>query len=295
MKTTFLVNKERYTVDVSPDMPLLWVLRDVLGLTGTKFGCGKGHCWGCTVLLAGKARPSCTLKAEAAAGKEILTIEGIPWDHPVKQAWVEAQVPQCGWCQPGQIMQAVALLRETPDPDDAAISGAMRKNLCRCATYPRIRSAVKHAAHESLPENPQEAETAAADAGDAVLLTETERTLQAANLRIGELEETVAQLERNLAAARTTEAEAAKWTLYGVIVQILGETLVIEPFGAEVPAAGDALRVMRSLGEGRVIHLADGIIREAGANRAVGKLSSDASGAEVYGAPRVDDLIYINN
>lgn len=156
MKTTFLVNKERYTVDVSPDMPLLWVLRDVLGLTGTKFGCGKGHCWGCTVLLAGKARPSCTLKAEAAAGKEIITIEGIPWDHPVKQAWVEAQVPQCGWCQPGQIMQAVALLRETPDPDDAAISGAMRKNLCRCATYPRIRSAVKHAAHESLPENPSE-------------------------------------------------------------------------------------------------------------------------------------------
>ena len=90
-------------------------------------------------------------------------------------------------------------------------------------------------------------------------------------------------------------AAAAKWTLYGVIVQILGETLVIEPFGGEVPAAGDSLRVMRSLGEGRVIHLADGIIREAGANRAVGKLSSGASGAEVYGSPRVDDLIYINN
>jgi isoquinoline 1-oxidoreductase beta subunit len=153
MKLTFLVNGERSTVDVAPDMPLLWVLRDILGLTGTKFGCGRGHCWGCTVLLAGKARPSCIVKAEAAAGKEIITIEGIPWDHPVKQAWVEAQVPQCGWCQPGQILQAVSLLRETPEPDDAAIRGAMRKNLCRCATYPRIRSAVRHAAHEAGPEN----------------------------------------------------------------------------------------------------------------------------------------------
>jgi isoquinoline 1-oxidoreductase beta subunit len=153
MKLTFLVNGERSTVDVAPDMPLLWILRDILGLTGTKFGCGRGHCWGCTVLLAGKARPSCTVKAEAAAGKEIITIEGIPWDHAVKQAWVEAQVPQCGWCQPGQILQAAFLLRETPEPDDAAIQGAMRKNLCRCATYPRIRSAVRHAAHEAGQED----------------------------------------------------------------------------------------------------------------------------------------------
>jgi len=154
MKTTFLVNGGRFTVDVAPDMPLLWVLRDVLGLTGTKFGCGKGHCWGCTVLLAGEPRPSCTVKAEAAAGKEITTIEGIPWDHPVKQAWVEAQVPQCGWCQPGQILQAVSLLRRTPRPDDTAIAAAMRKNLCRCATYPRIRSAIKHVARESALESP---------------------------------------------------------------------------------------------------------------------------------------------
>lgn len=153
MKTTFLVNGERFTVDVAPDMPLLWVLRDVLGLTGTKFGCGRGHCGACTVLLAGKARPSCTVKAEAAAGKEILTIEGIPWDHPVKQAWVEAQVPQCGWCQPGQILQAVALLRETPDPGEAEIARAMRKNLCRCATYARIRAAVREAARR-MPSNP---------------------------------------------------------------------------------------------------------------------------------------------
>lgn len=148
MKSTFLVNGERFRLDIPPDMPFLWVLRDVLGLTGTKFGCGKGHCWGCTVLLAGKARPSCTLMARAAAGKEITTIEGIPWGHPVKQAWIEAQASQCGWCQPGQIMHAVSLLRETPAPDDTVIAAAMRKNLCRCATYPRIRSAVKHAAHE---------------------------------------------------------------------------------------------------------------------------------------------------
>ncbi|AOY57049.1 molybdopterin-dependent oxidoreductase [Desulfococcus multivorans] len=154
MNTTFLVNGGRFTVDVAPDMPLLWVLRDVLGLTGTKFGCGKGHCWGCAVLLAGEIRPSCTVKAEAAAGKEIVTIEGIPWDHPVKQAWVEAQVPQCGWCQPGQILQAVSLLRRTPSPNDGAIAKTMRKNLCRCATYPRIRSAIRLAARASVPESP---------------------------------------------------------------------------------------------------------------------------------------------
>ncbi|MBI5578832.1 MAG: molybdopterin-dependent oxidoreductase [Deltaproteobacteria bacterium] len=145
--TTLTVNRQAYTIDVDPEMPLLWVLRDVLGLTGTKFGCGMGQCWGCTVLVAGKARPSCTIKAKTIEGKEITTIEGVPEDHPVKRAWVEAQVPQCGYCQPGQILQAVALLSEKPDPSDADIAKAMQKNLCRCGTYFRIETAVKRAAN----------------------------------------------------------------------------------------------------------------------------------------------------
>ncbi len=143
---TFTVNGRSYTADVDPEMPLLWVLRDVLGLTGTKFGCGMGQCWGCTVLVAGKARPSCITKAQAADGMEITTIEGVPADHPVKLAWVEEQVPQCGYCQPGQILQAVSLLSEKPDPSDEDIAKAMQRNLCRCATYSRIKAAVKRAA-----------------------------------------------------------------------------------------------------------------------------------------------------
>jgi isoquinoline 1-oxidoreductase beta subunit len=144
----FTVNGQVFKADVDSDMPLLWVLRDVLGLTGTKFGCGVGQCWGCTVLVAGEARPSCTIKAGAADGLEITTIEGIPRDHPVKRAWVEEQVPQCGYCQPGQILQAVSLLSGKPDPSDEDIAKAMQRNLCRCGTYTRIKAAVKRAANE---------------------------------------------------------------------------------------------------------------------------------------------------
>jgi aerobic-type carbon monoxide dehydrogenase small subunit (CoxS/CutS family) len=150
MITTFTVNGQVFKVDVEPEMPLLWVLRDVLGLTGTKFGCGIGQCWGCTVLVAGKARPSCTIKAQTVEGMQITTIEGIPWDHPVKRAWVEGQVPQCGYCQPGQVLHAISLLSEKPDPSDDDIAGAMQRNLCRCFTYLRIKAAVKRDAKEML-------------------------------------------------------------------------------------------------------------------------------------------------
>jgi isoquinoline 1-oxidoreductase beta subunit len=144
--TTLKINGKTYTTEVNPEMPLLWVLRDVLGLTGTKFGCGMGQCWGCLVLVDGKPRPSCTAKVATVEDKEITTIEGIPPDHPVKRAWVDEQVPQCGYCQPGQIVSAVALLNQNPDPDDAEIARAMQRNLCRCGTYQRIRNAVKRAA-----------------------------------------------------------------------------------------------------------------------------------------------------
>ncbi len=145
---TFKVNGKAFEVDVDPEMPLLWVLRDVLNLTGTKFGCGMGQCWGCTVLLNGKARPSCTIKAHAAENMEIITIEGIPRDHPVKLAWMAEQVPQCGYCQPGQILRAISLLSENADPSDEDIAAAMQKNLCRCGTYGRIKNAIKRAAKE---------------------------------------------------------------------------------------------------------------------------------------------------
>lgn len=144
----FLVNGQRFEADVDPDMPLLWVLRDVLHLTGTKFGCGQGMCWGCTVLVDGRARPSCTAKAASVAGKQITTIEGVPEDHPVKRAWIAEQVPQCGYCQPGQILHAVALLAENPDPSEAEIAKAMERNLCRCGTYVRIEKAIRRAAAE---------------------------------------------------------------------------------------------------------------------------------------------------
>ena len=145
---TFKVNGKAFEVDVDPEMPLLWVLRDVLNLTGTKFGCGMGQCWGCTVLLDGKARPSCATKAHAAENMAIITIEGIPPDHPVKRAWMAEQVPQCGYCQPGQILRAISLLSENPDPRDEDIAAAMQKNLCRCGTYARIKKAIKRAAKE---------------------------------------------------------------------------------------------------------------------------------------------------
>ena len=147
MKLT--VNGTAHEVDVEPDMPLLWVLRDELGLTGTKYGCGVAACGSCTVHLNGEAVRSCQVWAEDAAGTEIVTIEGLGTPdalHAVQAAWVELQVAQCGYCQAGQIMQAAALLAENPSPSDAEIDSAMDGNLCRCGTYPRIRAAVKAAA-----------------------------------------------------------------------------------------------------------------------------------------------------
>jgi len=139
------VNGERHTVDVDGDMPLLWVLRDVLGLTGTKFGCGVAQCGACTVHLDGRAVRSCAVDAGAAAASQITTIEGLSRDgsHPCQKAWVDLGVPQCGFCQPGQIMSAAALLTAHPQPDDTQIDNAMRGNICRCGTYPRIKQAIK--------------------------------------------------------------------------------------------------------------------------------------------------------
>jgi len=143
-----LVNGARRRVDVPPDMPLLWALRDVLGLTGAKYACGAGHCGACTVHLGGAAVRSCQLPVQAAAGKPITTIEGLSPDgsHPVQRAWVEEDVAQCGYCQAGQIMAAAALLEATPKPTDAQIDDAMSGNLCRCGTYQRIRAAIHRAA-----------------------------------------------------------------------------------------------------------------------------------------------------
>jgi aerobic-type carbon monoxide dehydrogenase small subunit (CoxS/CutS family) len=145
---TLRINGQERQLDVPEDMPLLWVLRDRLDLTGTKFGCGIGACGACTVHLDGEAVRSCQLPAAAVAGREITTIEGLSPDgsHPVQQAWVEAQVPQCGYCQSGQIMAATALLRKTPAPSDADIDAAMAGNICRCGTYQRIRKAIHRAA-----------------------------------------------------------------------------------------------------------------------------------------------------
>lgn len=145
------VNGSRYTVDVDGDMPLLWVLRDVLGLTGTKFGCGISQCGACTVHLDGRAVRSCNTDVGVACLSEITTIEGLSPDgsHPVQQAWINRGVPQCGFCQPGQIMSAAALLAANPEPDDTQIDDAMRGNICRCGTYPRIKQAIKDLAGNS--------------------------------------------------------------------------------------------------------------------------------------------------
>jgi isoquinoline 1-oxidoreductase subunit alpha len=142
------VNGRAQRLDVDPEMPLLWALRDVLGLTGTKYGCGVAQCGACTVHVDGVAQRACVLPVSAVAGQRITTIEGLGarGDHPVQKAWIEAQVPQCGYCQAGQIMQAASLLRETPKPTDAQIDDAMAGNLCRCGTYPRIKAAIKAAA-----------------------------------------------------------------------------------------------------------------------------------------------------
>ncbi|WP_194744606.1 (2Fe-2S)-binding protein [Thermaurantiacus tibetensis] len=141
-----VVNGETRRVDAPGDMPLLWVLRDLLDLKGAKYGCGIGQCGACTVLVDGGAVRSCITPLEAVAGSEVTTIEGLGGDHPLQKAWIALQVPQCGYCQPGQIMQAAALLAETPQPTDAEIDTAMAGNLCRCGTYLRIRAAIRAAA-----------------------------------------------------------------------------------------------------------------------------------------------------
>ena len=142
------INGKNYEVDVSPDVPLLWVIREHLRLTGTKFGCGIGMCGACTVHVNGQAQRSCILPVRDAQGKRITTIEGIPPDHPVKRAWIEEQVPQCGYCQPGQIMQAVSLLQEDSSLSDGKIMDVMNGNLCRCGTYPYIKKAIKKVSKE---------------------------------------------------------------------------------------------------------------------------------------------------
>jgi len=143
------VNGKERAFDGDPDMPLLWYLRDVLGLTGTKFGCGIALCGTCTVHQNGEAIRSCITTMKEASGTEITTIEGIAAMHPVQKAWMEVKVPQCGYCQPGQIMQAVALLKDNKNPSDQDIDTVMSANLCRCGTYQRIRAAIHQAAKET--------------------------------------------------------------------------------------------------------------------------------------------------
>ena len=145
---TLSVNGKSIEVDVEPDTPLLWVLRDTIGLTGTKYGCGMSLCGACTVHLDGEPTRSCVTPVSTIGAKKITTIEGLSTDrsHPVQRAWIENDVPQCGYCQSGQIMSAVALLEKTPKPTDADIDAAMSGNICRCGTYQRIRAAIHRAA-----------------------------------------------------------------------------------------------------------------------------------------------------
>ena len=142
------INQKTYQVDVSPDMPLLWVIRDVIGLTGTKYGCGVAQCGACVVHLNGEAVRSCVTRVKRAAGQKITTIEGLSKnnDHPLQIAWNEVSVPQCGYCHSGQLMSAAVLLRENPNPTDQDIDDAMAGNICRCGTYLRIRKAIHIAA-----------------------------------------------------------------------------------------------------------------------------------------------------
>ena len=146
--TTIRINGTTRDVDTDPQMPLLWAIRDILGLTGTKFGCGIGACGACTVHMDGQAVRSCITPLSATNGHEIITIEGLSSDgnHPVQHAWRAHNVPQCGYCQPGQMMQAAALLQQNPKPTDQQITDAMSGNICRCGTYLRIRAAIKSAA-----------------------------------------------------------------------------------------------------------------------------------------------------
>ena len=144
---TFTLNGTSQTVDVVPEMPLLWVLRDVIGLTGTKFGCGMALCGACTVHLDGQPARSCSTPVKSVAGKRVVTIEGLSANgtHPVQRAWMDVDVPQCGYCQSGQVMSAAALLARKPKPTDADIDEAMRGNLCRCGTYQSVRAAIQRA------------------------------------------------------------------------------------------------------------------------------------------------------
>lgn len=150
---SFRVNGKPVSVDLAPDTPLLWILRDNLHLAGTKFGCGIGQCGACTVHLDGAAAKSCQVPASALEGKSVVTIEGLSADgsHPVQRAWVAEQVPQCGYCQSGQVMRAASLLATTPNPTDGEIDTAMSESLCRCGTYQRIRRAIHLAAGQATP------------------------------------------------------------------------------------------------------------------------------------------------
>lgn len=147
---TITVNQTEHTVEAEADTPLLWVLRDKLGLTGTKYSCGMGLCGSCTVLIDGQPRRSCVMPISAVGEAQITTIEGLSenGDHPVQKAWLDEHVTQCGYCQPGQILNAVALLEKNPNPSDAEIDAAMKNVLCRCGTYQRIRAAIHRAAEE---------------------------------------------------------------------------------------------------------------------------------------------------
>ncbi len=145
---TLKINGQAHTVQVEPDVPLLWVIREYLQLSGTKFGCGIAQCGACTVHVDGQPMRSCQLQVSRAVGREITTIEGIAEDHPFKQAWIDIQVPQCGYCQSGQIMSAVALVEKNSNPSEQEIIQAMEGNLCRCGTYTRIKQAIYQAAEE---------------------------------------------------------------------------------------------------------------------------------------------------
>jgi len=157
---TLVVNGTPHTLDVDPATPLLWVIRDYVGLNGTKFGCGIAQCGACTVHLNGNPIRSCVTPAQAAVGQEVTTIEGLAGAdglHPVQRAWIDEQVPQCGYCQSGQIMSAAALLERNSAPTDADIDEAMAGNICRCGTYPRIRKGIKRAARAINALNPESA------------------------------------------------------------------------------------------------------------------------------------------
>jgi isoquinoline 1-oxidoreductase alpha subunit len=150
MAVDLTINDKAYSLDVEPDMPLLWAIRDIAGLTGTKFACGKALCGACVVHIDGAPVRSCAFPVSAATGKEITTIEGLSEDgnHPGQVVWRELNVPQCGYCQSGQIMSAAALLADNPDPSDAEIDNAMSGNICRCGTYTRIRAAIHRVAED---------------------------------------------------------------------------------------------------------------------------------------------------